>query len=106
MNNKPFFNKPKYMSIKLFIFSLTLSMTLWIWGVFSTRDLINNAMNQASSLPDPSVATTNPIGSTTQPSTPLRKVQVPTPIPATINAPSTTTNTNRLPLTNTGSSRP
>jgi hypothetical protein len=100
MNNKPILNKPKYMSIKIFIFSLTLSMILWLWGIFSTRDLINNAMNQASPLPNPSVAITNPVSNTTQPSAALRKVQVPTPVPVT------TVNTNRLPMTNTGSSRP
>ena len=106
MNNKPFLNKPKYMSIKLFIISLTMSMILWIWGIFSTRELINNAANQASSLPDPSVVITNPVSGTAQPATALRKVQLPTPAPVTNNAPSTTANTNRLPLTNTGSSRP
>jgi hypothetical protein len=100
MDNKPFFNKPKYMSIKLFVFSLTIAMVLWIWGILSTRDLINNAINNASSLPDPSVVITNPVNNATQPSTALRKVQAPTPVPAT------TANSNRLPLTNTGSSRP
>jgi len=106
MNNKPVFNKPKYMSIKVFIFSLTLSMVLWIWGVFSTGDLIKNAMNQASPLPNPVVAITNPVSNTTQPSLALRKVQVPTTVPVNIHAPATTGNTNRLPVTNTGSSRP
>lgn len=100
MNNKPFFNKPKYMSIKLFIFSLTTAMVLWIWGMLSTRDLINNAVHQVSSLPGPSVVITNPVSDATQTSTVLRKVQAPTPLPAI------TANTNRLPLTNTGSSRP
>jgi hypothetical protein len=100
MNNKPFLNKPKYMSIKLFIFSLTTAMVLWIWGMLSTRDLINNAVNQASALPGPSVVINGPVNAATQPATTLRKVQVPTSVPVT------TTNTNRLPLTNTGSSRP
>ena len=106
MNNQPVFNKPKYMSIKLFILSLSVSMTLWIWGIFSTRELINTAINQASSLPDPSVVITNPVSSVAQPSTALRKVQVPTPAPLANNTSPTTVNTNRLPLTNTGSSRP
>ena len=100
MDNKPFFNKPKYMSINLFIFSLSLAMILWMWGMLSTRDLIKNAINQASSLPDPSAVITNPVSDAAQPSTTLRKVQTPTPVPAI------TTNSNRLPLTNTGSSRP
>jgi hypothetical protein len=102
MNNKLIFNKPKYMGIKLFIFSLTLALVLWVWGIFSTRDLIKNAMNQTSSLPDPSVVISNPGIGATQPSTTLRKVQVPSPVPAMTNVPAT----NRLPLTNTGSSRP
>ena len=100
MDNKSFLNKPKYMSIKLFIFSLTTAMVLWIWGILSTRDLINNAVRQVSSLPGPSVVITNPVSDATQLSTALRKVQAPTPLPAI------TANTNRLPLTNTGSSRP
>ena len=100
MDNKSFFKKPKYMSLKLFIFSLTTAMVLWIWGMLSTRDLINNAVNQVGSLPDPSVAFTKPVINATQPSTALRKVQVPTQVPVT------TSNSNRLPLTNTGSSRP
>jgi hypothetical protein len=100
MDNKPFFNKPKYMSIKLFIFSLSVAMILWMWGMLSTRDLINNAINQTSPLPDPSTVITNPAGNAAQPSTTLRKVQAPTPVPAV------TTNSRRLPLTNTGSSRP
>jgi hypothetical protein len=112
MNNKPIFNKPKYMGIKLFIFSLTLAMVLWVWGIFSTRDLIKNAVNQMSSLPDPSVVIPNLGIGATQPSTTLRKVQVPSPVPAITNVPATNrppttaVNTNRLPLTNTGSSRP
>jgi hypothetical protein len=100
MDNKSFFKKPKYMSIKLFIFSLTTAMVLWIWGLLSTRDLINNAVNQANLLPNPSVALVKPASTTTQPSTALRKVTVPTQVPVT------TSNSNRLPLTNTGSSRP
>jgi len=88
------------MSIKLFIISLTTAMVLWIWGMLSTRDLINNAVNQANSLPGPSVVISNPDSAATQPATTLRKVLAPT------SAPANTTNTNRLPLTNTGSSRP
>ncbi len=100
MDNKPFFKKPKYMSIKLFIFSLSVALVLWMWGILSTRDLINNAINQSSPLPDPAAVITNPASNAVQTSTSLRKVQAPTPVPAI------TTNSRSLPLTNTSSSRP
>ncbi len=100
MNNQPFFNKPKYMSFKLFIFSLSVVLVLWVWGILSTRDLINNAINQSSPLAAPAVVITNPASNAVQPLTSLRKVQAPTPVPAI------TTNSRSLPLTNTGSSRP
>lgn len=103
MEPKTFFRTPKFLSVKIFLISLSATLTLWIWGMISTQDLINKAIANINPTPD---KTTSEIQVTPTPS--LRKVQLPgmpTPVPSTNNY-SQPARPKSLPLTNTGSSRP
>ena len=109
MENKPIITKPKFLSIKLFLFSFSIASILWIWGLISAQDLINTSiqnynasLNQGTNTSAPSTLA-GPAASTS-----LRKVQLPatpTPQPAlpVINQPARQPS---APLTSTGSSRP
>jgi hypothetical protein len=102
MEPKSIFKTPKFLSIKIFIVSISAALTLWIWGVISAKDMINQAVNAASGA-NATATQAQPTNTTT-----LRKVQLsgtPTPVPA-VNATRQTANSKSLPLTNTGSSRP
>ena len=109
MENKPIINKPKFLSIKLFLFSFSVASILWIWGLISAQDLINTSIqNYNASLGQGTVSAAPSTLTGPAASTSLRKVQLPatpTPGPAlpVINQPA---RQRSAPLTNTGSSRP
>jgi len=109
MENKPIINKPKFLSIKLFIFSFSIASILWIWGLISTQDFINTSIqNYNASLGQGAVSTAPSTLTGPAPSTILRKVQLPatpTPRPA-LPVKNQPARQQSAPLTNTGSSRP
>jgi hypothetical protein len=114
MENKPIITKPKFLSIKLFLFSFSIASILWIWGLISAQDLMNTSiqnynasLNQGANSAAPSTVAAPSVPAA---STSLRKVQLPatpTPKPAlsapVVNQPARQPS---APVTNTGSSRP
>jgi hypothetical protein len=104
MESKLIIKAPKFLKLKVFLISLSAALTLWLWGLISTQDLINNAVTNYS----PSLGTAVP---QSQPSdiTVLKKVELPgtpTPVPSSSNYSPQITKPKSLPLTRTGSSRP
>jgi hypothetical protein len=112
MENKPIINKPKFLSIKLFLFSFSIASILWIWGLISAQDLLKTSIqNYNASLGQGAIiAAPSSVASTSVPavSTSLRKVQLPatpTPKPA-LPVYKQPARQPSAPITNTGSSRP
>jgi hypothetical protein len=114
MENKPIIKKPKFLSIKLFLFSFSIASILWIWGLISAQDLIKTSIQNYNASLGQGAVSTEP-STVAAPSVPaasaiLRKVQLPatpTPKPAlsapVVNRPARQPS---APVTNTGSSRP
>lgn len=103
MEPKSFFKPPKFINIKVLLISLSAALTLWIWGVISTQDLINKTIANFGSTPENTIQVVQ-----TSATPELRKVQLPaspTPAPSTSN-PALPKQPRSVPLTNTGSSRP
>jgi cytoskeletal protein RodZ len=114
MDNKPIINKPKFLSIKLFLFSFSIASVLWIWGLISAQELIKTTVQNYNASLGQSAATAAPSNvaapSVPMASTSLKKVQLPatpTPKPA-LRAPAANQPASQpsAPITNTGSSRP
>jgi hypothetical protein len=114
MENKPIITKPKFLSIKLFLFSFSVASILWIWGLISAQDLIKiSIQNYNASLGQGTVSTApSTVAGASLPtaSASLRKVQLsntPTPKPV-LRAPAVNQPPSQpsAPITNTGSSRP
>jgi hypothetical protein len=111
MENKPIINKPKFLSIKLFLFSFSIASILWIWGLISAQDLINTSIqNYNATLGQGTVSTAPSTLTGPAASASLRKVQLPaTPTPKpllrapAVNQPASQPS---APITNTSSSRP
>ena len=114
MENKPIINKPKFLSIKLFLFSFSIASILWIWGLISAQDLIKTSIqNYNASLGQGAVSTSpSTVAGSSVPaaSASLRKVQLPaTPTPKPVlRAPAANQPASQpsAPITNTSSSRP
>jgi hypothetical protein len=107
MNNDVNSNKIRktYASIKLFAFSISLAIILWMWGLFATQDLFNNVVNQYNNQAVPAII--NSIPKVQQPTkqTELRKVTIPRASTSPVTPLSPKPIPMPMPSTSTGSSR-